>query len=353
MKKALLLLFGVSLFSSCFLTTIPTVETYREMPSREIKAAKNPDIVEKQLKDLEEVKIKRAFKTQSLTEFAVNSNSNAFLVFKNGKLRYEHYATGKTANSKHSSFSVAKSMVSALVGIAIEERKIKSDSDLVISYLPFLDSAEFGKLKIYHLLQMTSGIRFSENDIYYSENSKKIFDKMKVKSKTGKRFEYWSASYQLLGHVLESAIQPQSITGYLEEKIWQAIGTVSSAEWSIEKETEIEKTFCCIQATAYDYAKFGMLYLNEGLYNTQQLVPTQWIEKSISVNENEGSVKKYNYGWWFFSDSNNDYLARGFKGQYIYVNQEEQTVIVRFGDDWSGVLTKKWADIFKQISEQL
>jgi CubicO group peptidase (beta-lactamase class C family) len=153
--------------------------------------------------------------------------------------------------------------------------------------------------------------------------------------------------------VLESAIAPKSISEYLEDKIWQPIGAKASADWSIEKETEIEKTFCCIQATASDFAKFGMLYLNQGKANDKQLVPLNWIEKSIAINESEGSKKKYNYGWWFFSETADDYLARGFRGQYIYVNQEKQTVIVRFGADWAKILTAKWADIFSQISEQL
>ena len=176
---------------------------------------------------------------------------------------------------------------------------------------------------------------------------------MKLRPQLGKNFEYWSTSYQLLGYVLQSAIEPQNISEYLEEKIWQPIGTIASAEWSIEQETGIEKTFCCIQATASDYAKFGMLYLNKGKWNEKEIIPRTWIDKSIQLNEDEGSKNKYNYGWWFFSETANDYLARGFRGQYIYVNHERNTVIVRFGNGWSGVLTKKWADIFRQISDQL
>jgi len=353
MKKLLIIALGSSLLSSCFLHNIPTIETYKGVPFHRAEAAENFNKTERSIRSMDEVEIKRAFGTQTLPEFAVKSKSNAFLVFKQGKLLFEHYEKPLEVQSQHAAFSVAKSMLSALVGIAIEEGKIKSDSDRVINYLPFLDSTEFNEVKIYHLLQMTSGIRYSEKDIFYSENSKELFTDLKLKYATGEKHEYWSTSYQLLGYVLQTAIAPQTISSYLEQKIWQPMGAQFPADWTIEAESKVEKTFCCVQATAIDFAKFGMLYLNDGRANDKQLIPQPWIEKSIAINEEEGSKKKYNYGWWFFSETSDQFLARGFRGQYIYVDRKNETVIVRFGADWSGILTKKWADVFSQISEQL
>ena len=126
MKNPLFLFLCISLLTSCFLTTIPTTETYREMPFRKVKASEQSLTIDKEIQSMDEISIKRAFKTQTLPEFISQSESNAFLVFKNGKLRYEYYADSIEANDKHSSFSVAKSMLSALVGIAIEEGKILS-----------------------------------------------------------------------------------------------------------------------------------------------------------------------------------------------------------------------------------
>ena len=122
---------------------------------------------------------------------------------------------------------------------------------------------------------------------------------------------------------------------------------------SVQIFLEAQQRDCCIQATARDYARFGLVYLNRGQYNYQQIVPEEWIDESITINEENGSIKKYNYGWWFPSENKGEYMARGFKGQYIFINQEKKIVIIRLGRNRDGLYGFKWGNIFSEINEQL
>lgn len=346
------LLFFLSL-NSCFFSQIPEVNSYKEMPNRKIQRASLPAVIQNDYQDLSAIEVHRKRRAITLEEFVENSNSSAFLIFKKGKLIFERYDANFKEDQVHASFSVAKSILSALIGVAIEEGKLGSVEEYVLDYLPHLDSAEYKGIKILHLLQMTSGIRYSEIDVFHAEDVSQIFEKPIVKFKVGQKHEYWSTTYQLLGMVLQKAIAPQTISSYLSEKIWQPMGAEADANWTIDKVEGMEKTFCCIQAVARDYGRFGLLYLNKGNWNEKQIIPEKWIEKSIAINEEEGSVKKYNYGWWFPSEQQNEYMARGFKGQYVFINQEKQTVIVRLGANRDGLIGFKWSKLLSEINQQL
>ncbi len=341
------------LLNSCFLSQIPEVNSHQEMPDRKVEKAEVSSILAEDFQDLSVVEVHRKRKAISLQEFVENSNSSAFLIFKEGRLIFEQYNQGFKDEQVHASFSVAKSMLSALIGVAIEEGKIASVEDEVLDYLPQLDSNEFRGMKILHLLQMTSGIRYSEIDVFHTTNAAAIFNSMKVKFTPGSKHEYWSTTYQLLGMVLEKAIKPKTLSNYMSEKIWRPMGAEADARWTVDHIEGIEKSFCCIQAIARDYGRFGLLYLNNGRFNRKQIIPEDWIQKSIAMNEEEGSVKKYNYGWWFPSEQQNEYMARGFKGQYIFINQEKKTVIVRLGANRDGLIGFKWSKILSEINRQL
>jgi CubicO group peptidase (beta-lactamase class C family) len=286
-------------------------------------------------------------------KYLENNNSVAFLIIKNDTIQYEKYFKGYDKERIVPSFSMAKSITSILIGCAIDEGFIKSVDEPITAYIPELEKSGFNKISLKHLLQMTSGILFNESYInpfgdaasfYYGLDLRKEISKMKIKSEPGKKFEYVSGNSQLLGLILERSLKGKSITQYLQEKLWTPLGMEYDASWSIDKnENGLEKTFCCINARARDYAKIGRLYLNKGSWNGKQIVSQKWVEQSTKAENKNGSTQNYQYQWWLPSP-NGDFMAEGILGQFIYVNPSKNLIIVRLGKnegktDWWTVFT--------------
>jgi CubicO group peptidase (beta-lactamase class C family) len=198
----------------------------------------------------------------------------AFLIIKNDTIQYEKYFKGYDKESIVPSFSMAKSVTSILIGCAIDEGLIKSVDEPITNYIPELKKNGFDKVTIKNLLQMTSGIKFNESYVnpfgdaasfYYGLNLRKEIGKMKLKTEPGKKFEYVSGNTQLLGLVLERSLKEKKITSYLQDKLWTPLEMEYDASWSIDrKKNGLEKTFCCLNARARDFAKIGRLYKNKG-----------------------------------------------------------------------------------------
>ncbi len=200
---------------------------------------------------------------------------------------------------------------------------------------------------------MTSGIKFNESyanpfgdaaSFYYGLNLRKEIGKMKLKTEPGKQFEYVSGNTQLLGLVLERSLKDKTITSYLQEKIWTPLGMEYDASWSIDrKKNGLEKTFCCLNARARDFAKIGRLYKNKGNWNGKQIVSQRWVEESTKLDTSEGSANFYQYQWWL-PTPNEDFMAEGILGQFVYVNPTKDLIIVRLGKkegkaDWWTIFT--------------
>lgn len=286
-------------------------------------------------------------------DFLKKQKSVAFLVIKNDTLLYERYFSNYDKESIVASFSMAKSVTSILIGIAIDEGLILSVDEPVTKYIPELAPNGFDKVTIKHLLQMTSGLDYNEGyfnpfgdvaTFYYGTKLRKEIPKMKLKHEPGTKFEYLSGNTQILGLVLERALKEQTISDYLEEKLWIPLEMEYDASWSIDRKTDgIEKTFCCLNARARDFAKLGRLYLNNGNWNGEQIVSEEWVRESTKVDRSEGSQRYYQYQWWLPSDKG-DFMAQGILGQYIYVYPEKDLIIVRLGKkegkaSWWKVLT--------------
>ncbi len=281
----------------------------------------------------------------------------AFLVIQNDSVIYEKYFADYDSSSVVPSFSVAKSYTSALLGIAIDEGFIKSVDDLITAYIPTLPQEPYGKITLRHLLDMRSGLRFNESYInpfghvaksYYGTNLKKFTAELKSHFPAGTDFEYISVNTQLLGWAIQNATGKQ-LSVYLEEKIWKPLGMEFPASWSIDsKKHKTEKAFCCINACARDYAKFGRLYLNKGNWNGNQIVSEKWVTESLDFDE----TRFYSYQWWRRPRNEigqTDFYANGFLGQYIYVNPKKNLIIVRLGKKDGAIY---WPKIFQKISDK-
>ncbi|MBK9104576.1 MAG: serine hydrolase [Saprospiraceae bacterium] len=300
--------------------------------------------------------ITRKEKEIAFDQFLEKSKTVAFLIIKNDTIQYERYFKGYDRSGIVPSFSVAKSVTSILIGCAIEDGYISGVEEPVTNYIPELRENGFDKVTIRHLLQMTSGIKFSESYVnpfgqaasfYYGNNLREKTTAIKLKSEPGTAFKYQSGNTQLLGLVLERALKDKTITQYLQEKLWTPLGMEYDASWSIDRKQDgLEKTFCCINAAAIDYAKIGRLFQNKGNWNGQQLVPEEWVKTSTTAEVKDGSAARYQYQWWLISEEG-DYMAQGILGQYIYVHPEKNMVIVRLGKKNGNV---GWRQVFTSLA---
>ncbi|WAC41094.1 serine hydrolase domain-containing protein [Pedobacter sp. SL55] len=304
----------------------------------------------------------------------IGTKTNVFLVIKNDSVIYQHLSEGNTLAARQPSFSMAKSFVGTLIGISIDKGEIKSADELVINYLPELakNDERFKRLTIQHVLDMRSGFDFKERSFspfsqitrsYYGADLKKIVGKLKFKSEPGKVFEYQSINTQILAFVLEKATG-KGLQELMQERLWKPLGAESNALWSLDKADHI-KAFCCISATALDFAKIGRLYLNGGNWEGKQLVSKKWVD--LTTNPDTLTKLRYKNQFWgtrdfkFFKDSISaansldkeglkypvernpdgryfyakkvyDYKAQGMFGQSVYVNPQNKVIIVRLGD---------------------
>lgn len=335
------------------------INDHKKFPKRNLKESKEPFMFHQ----VENSPFKGEFtykeKNIKLDDFLAKNKTVSFLVIRNDSILYENYFKGYDKNDVVPSFSMAKSITSALIGCAIEDGKIISVDDPIVIYLPELKNRGFDNVKIYHLLQMTSGLDFNESyhnpfgdaaEFYYGTNLRKSIAKMKTKSEPGIKFEYQSGNTQLLGLILERSLKDQTVTEYLQEKIWTPLGMETPASWSIDRRINgLEKTFCCINATARDFAKFGRLYLNKGYWNGSPVIPYNWVVNSTQPDKDNVSPDYYQYQWWF-PNPGKDFLAQGILGQFIYVNPSKNLIIVRQGSDYGNV---SWWRFFTDLSKSL
>jgi len=303
----------------------------------------------------------------------IATKTSVFLVIKNDSIIYQYLSDGNTIDAKQPSFSMAKSFVGTLVGIAVDRGQIKSTDELVINYLPELakNDERFNRLTIQHVLDMRSGFRFTERAFnpfskivrsYYGADLEKMVRKMKMKTEPGKTFEYQSINTQVLAMVLEKATGKKLQTLF-QENLWQPLGTESDALWSLDNKDNV-KAFCCINATALDFAKLGRLYLKGGNWEGKQIVSKKWVDATthpdsltskryknqfwacrdfryfkdsvgaanqLKKDQMDYRIEKNPDGRYFYAQKVYDYKAQGMFNQSVYVNPQNNVIIVRLG----------------------
>lgn len=316
------------------------VKDYKKFPSRPLSPAAIPFSFVTAQKQVEpKLTPKGDEKEQTLTQYLASTHTLAFLIIRKDTIIYEQYFKGYGAASVVPSFSMAKSVTSALIGFAIQDGLIPSVNEKAIRYIPEWKGRGLDEVSILHLLQMTSGIRFNESYVnpfghaakyYYGKHLNRYVARMKPAYPPGQKFSYHSGNTQVLGLILTRVLKDKTVAQYLEEKLWHPLGMEFPASWSIDKKQGgMEKTFCCLNARARDFARFGRLYLKKGNWNGQQLLPESWITESTKVDKSNGSASYYQYQWWIQDDGL--FLAEGILGQYIFVDPKTETILVRLG----------------------
>jgi CubicO group peptidase (beta-lactamase class C family) len=288
---------------------------------------------------------------QNLIDTMEKYETTAFLVFQHGKLKYERYWEGQNAKSLSQSFSAVKSLVSMLVGIALDEGKIKSLDEPVANFIESFKEGEKSKITLRHCLMMSSGLNWNEKDKgvfsnnakgYYGENIPDVIDHLVLDKPIGKEFEYRSGDTQVLGLVLEKVYR-KNLSDLLSEKIFQKIGAETNAKWMLDVENGHEKAYCCFAPTAHDYARFGHLMLWKGNWKGRQVVPQAYMEAALSPAtqiidpKSNQPMQFYGYQFWLQPYKGMQTQSmRGLLGQLIWAIPAKDAVIVRLGHKEAG-----------------
>jgi CubicO group peptidase (beta-lactamase class C family) len=285
-------------------------------------------------------------------EYIARQRVTGLLVMKDGQIVLERYQYDRNEAHRFQSQSMAKSVTALLVGIAIAEGHIKSVDDSAKEYVPELVGHPYGETSIRHLLQMSSGVKFSEDytgmddvailsrgsagnlgpgglsTVMPFKNHKRIY-------KPGNKFAYASSETQVLGLVLRQATG-KSLADYLSQKIWQPMGAESDASWIVDKSGQ-EAAYCCFGATLRDFARLGMLLANDGVANGKQIVPKEWVREATQPTPDYPHLKPgvatsyfgYGYQFWVFPGNNRRFALLGVRGQGIFVDPELKLVLVQ------------------------
>ena len=301
-----------------------------------------------------------------LDGFLSETDTLAFLVLHDDRLVYERYFDGATRASLQTSFSAAKSFVSTLVGIAIDEGLIESVEDPVTDYLPELAARDprFRQITLRHLLTMSSGIRYREAGFpslgddtytYYGVDLRDLaLNRVRIEGPPGIGWQYNNYHPLLLGLVLERATGT-SVSGYMATRLWQPLGAEAAATWNLDSERSgFEKMESGLNARPVDYARFGQLFLHNGEWNGRRIVSENWVRAATGAEPTAESAyyHGYRYFWWLDVNRPGRFYAFGKYGQYIYVAPDADAVLVRFGRDW-GVGTVTWLATFRDLADQL
>jgi CubicO group peptidase (beta-lactamase class C family) len=176
---------------------------------------------------------------------------------------------------------------------------------------------------------------------------------IKFKNEPGTNQAYMNMNIWLLGQILEK-VTGAPLNEYMQAKIWVPLGMESDAKWTADKKDRI-KPYCCIQATALDYAKFGRLYLKKGNWQGKQLLSEEWVNSTLARDTTEGGTYGYHNCWYIGHKEYNDYMAIGLYKQHIYINPDKNIIIVSFNDRPRSAAQKalNWEDIFRQVVDQL
>ncbi|MEY2690747.1 MAG: hypothetical protein RLZ80_14 [Actinomycetota bacterium] len=304
----------------------------------------------------------------SLEKFIDDTETNAFLVIKDGKLVFEKYYNGKSKDTLLPTYSVAKTLTSIMIGQLITAGKLK-ESDTFVSILPeYKAGTDFDLVTIRDLLDMNSGIGVSDNyptgpsgwgvaiaqmyastDLYWW-----LHHNQKMWEKPGTKPEYRSINTQLLGMVI-AKLTGETVSEYFQKNVWQPIGAQSQAKWNVDHVGGIEKTFCCFNATARDFARVGQLFVNNGAANIGggSVISASYLKRMSTPVV----TLDYNWGysaqtWHPFPDS---ILLLGLHGQYIYVQPKEQVVIVKLSDLPTSAdgISEKIVPVLQQIASSI
>ncbi len=351
-------------------------------PTRPLDASANPYVYRVRLDPAAERRLEGVLATADIDELMASTSTQALIIIENDLVVFERYANGAQRDTMLTSFSVAKSFDSALVGIAIDQGFIASVDDPITDYLTELadEDPRLSQITIDHLLSMSSGLDYAEmrwalfngDDpiTTYHPDQRKVALKAatRVVDPPGQYFRYNKYHPQLLGMILERATG-MTVTEFTQTRLWDPIGMEFDGQWTLDSEDGFEKMEAGLNARALDFAKLGSLFLTGGEWNGAQIVPEEWVQASIATNPKRDQSSHYRddfgqwihqngagwYGYFWYGRARTgydpDFFAEGDHGQFVYVSPASGTVIVRMGTDF-GLPSPEWVDAFYEYASQ-
>jgi CubicO group peptidase (beta-lactamase class C family) len=323
-------------------------------PTRTISAAPTPSSLTRSETALE-VSYEFGGATHDLDDFAERTRTTGLLILHDGEILHESYHRGSDENSRFLSMSMAKSFTATLLGIARGDGLIKSFDDPVTDYIPELKGTGYDGVSIRHILQMSSGIDFveeyadPESDIAQlggacfggGERLRDVAVTYGRKTEPGSVFYYASVDTAILGWLL-SNVTGQSLSEYMQERVWHPLGAEASAYWAIDQDSDdgVECSLGGFNATLRDYARFGLLNAYDGLWQGQRVLPEGWVAEATIPDSPQVQPGKlypgyplgYQYQWWTFPDDDHSFTAEGIHGQLLMVNPVLDLVLVKTSD---------------------
>jgi len=335
----------------------PDARNQRMFPARVVRHADTPfrfARMSPQRTDLDTVVVRAAGGLRvPFGTYLVDHDILAFMVIRNDTILYEAYRDGMTDSTIHNTFSVAKSVLSALVGIAIGEGRIASVADPITEYVSeFRGVPALAGVTIRHLLEMKSGLRYTrtgrgvlsdfrsdEARAYYAADIEEFLLDVRREHEPGTVWEYKDTDAELLGWVLSRSVGT-SIAAYAESRLWRRIGTEHVAKWSLDHDGGREKVSHGFSTTARDLARFGRLFLHGGVWAAGRVVPAGWVERSRSVDSSRTEPEvstwwkmQHTLYWWHaIQPPHGDFFAEGSRGQRLYVDSRTNTIIVQLAN---------------------
>jgi len=312
--------------------TTAYLEDYKEFDNRTLTTgAPSPWAIHKDYNSVEE--------TDRLAQTNNEYGSIAYVIIKNDSIWFENYYDNFDKDSKTNSFSMVKSMISAMLGKAIMEGHINSLDQPVSDFFPEFSEGLAAKMTVGDLSSMASGTNWDEayyspfsitTRAYFDDNLAKVILGLKVVDEPGQAYKYASGDTQLLAMIIEKATG-KTLTNYLSESFWKPLGAENEAFWQLDSENGgLEKAFCCLASNARDFARFGKLYKDFGKWKGKQLLDSSFVVKSITPRFPESPM--YGYGWWLHTfKSKSFFMMRGHLGQYVIVEPDDNIMIIRLG----------------------
>lgn len=291
---------------------------------------------------------------KAITDYLDTHPVTGLLIARGDTILFEHYRYGRSDRDRLLSNSMAKTITALLVGIAISEGAIRSIDDTAAAYVPELAGTEYGATPLRALLQMSSGVAFSET--YQPEDDiiklhKALLGNQPVGAVTAlrqfntreaapnTRFAYASSETEILGLVVSRAVK-MPLADYLATRIWQKLGAESDAAWAVDRPTGQEVAYCCFIATLRDWARLGLMLANDGSWNGHQIVPRQWLLDATSLDIRSvppGSylrntiARSWGYGYqvWLLPGERRMFLLLGISGQALFVDPQSKLIMVQ------------------------
>jgi CubicO group peptidase (beta-lactamase class C family) len=275
--------------------------------------------------------------------------SVGLVIVQDDSLIFEDYWEGWGPDSAVNSFSVAKSYIGLLTGIALREGVVESVDQKVGDFLPEFNNGCHAEISFWHLLTMSAGLDWSESSAdpfsdnakaYYGNDVRKLSLEQPCRTPPGQEFDYISGGTQVLAEALEKAYG-ETLDELAETKIWGPLGAEHDAWWGLDDEGGDHKAFCCLYATNRDFARLGQVYLDSGMWKGQQIIDTDYWQRSIRpapLRDRDRENRRYGLHWWIAEvDGRPIHYARGINGQYVIVIPHNDLVVVRTGKERGAV----------------